>query len=746
MAHEERLVSMAITTAMTTAIRRWLGGSSPAIFLVLLILSSLFLMSEATQNSARFGELYLLLFLANALAILFLAFLISWKLFSLLRQVRQRVGGAQLTMRLVAMFMLLSLTPVIVLYAFSLQFLQRGIDSWFDVRIENALESSLELSRSALDNRMRERLKQTKLMAEELSLAPREFIAGQLNEVRRRRDASELVLMATAQQVIAMSSADPTAILPHLPEEAILLQLRQTGRYMGLDPIADVGLHIRVILPLPNASTTENALLLQALFPVTPRLNELANEVQSAFAQYRELAYLRKPLKLSFILTLSLVLLLSVLGAIWAAFYSAHRLVAPLRDLARGTRAVAGGDYGTRLPGSGSDEIGFLVDSFNDMTAKLGRARDETRLSQQQVEEQRSYLEAILSHMSAGVLTLDQQGQLHTANQRAGQILDLELRGQEGLSLTALAQRYPHIVGLVESVQEKLEARSADWSEEIILQGESARQVLMCRGTPLTSVDGPSPGHVIVFEDITALVQAQRNAAWSEVARRLAHEIKNPLTPIQLSAERLRQKYLPILEEEQGATLDRLTHTIVQQVEALKGMVNAFSSYARSPQSHPCTLDLGSLVNDVTELYRSNRAGTTVHCHIEKDLPLIEADPDRLRQVLHNLVRNALEADTNNDATEISIEVERYAHNNQVGVELRVRDQGSGFSEDLLAQAFEPYVTTKTKGNGLGLAIVKKIVEENGGMVWAENNSEGGASIVLRFPLSHLTTKLKAEA
>ncbi len=724
--------------------KRWLKGAGPAICLVLLILSSLFLMSEATQNSARFGELYLLLFLANALALLFLAFLIGWKLVGLLRQVRQGVGGAQLTMRLVAMFVLLSLTPVVVLYAFSLQFLQRGIDSWFDVRIEKALESSLELSRGALGSRMRERHRQTELMAEELSLSPAEYIAGQLDEVRRRGDASELVLMSTAQQIVAMSSADPTAILPHLPEEAILLQLRQTGRYIGLDPIAGAGLHIRIILSLPNASATQNAPLLQALFPVTPRLNELANEVQSAFAQYRELAYLRKPLKLSFILTLSLVLLLSVLGAIWAAFYSAHRLVAPLRDLAQGTRAVAGGDYETRLPGSGSDEIGFLVDSFNDMTGKLGRARDETRLSQQQVEEQRSYLEAILSHMSAGVLTLDQQGRLHTANQRAGQILSLDLEGQEGRGLADLAKQYPHILDLVASVQEKLEQQSADWSEEISLQGESARQVLMCRGTPLTTADGPSPGHVIVFEDITALVQAQRNAAWSEVARRLAHEIKNPLTPIQLSAERLRHKYLPILTDDQGATLDRLTHTIVQQVEALKGMVNAFSSYARSPQSHPRALDLGNLVNDVTELYRSNRAGTTVHCHIEKNLPLIEADPDRLRQVLHNLVRNALEADTGDDATEITIVVGRYQHRGQESIELRVRDQGSGFPEDLLAQAFEPYVTTKTKGNGLGLAIVKKIVEENGGMVWAENNPQQGASIILRFPLSRLATKQKA--
>ncbi len=734
--------------------RRWLGGTGPAICLLLLILSSLFLMTEAIQNSARFGELYFLLFLANALALLFLAFLIGWKLFGLLRQVRQRVGGAQLTMRLVAMFVLLSLTPVVVLYAFSLQFLQRGIDSWFDVRIENALESSLELSRSALGNRMRERQKQTEFMAEELSLAPAEFIAGQLDEVRRRSDASELVLMSTAQQIMAMSSADPTAILPHLPEEAILLQLRQTGRYTGLDPIADAGLHIRVILPLPNASATQNAPLLQALYPVTPRLNELANEVQSAFAQYRELAYLRKPLKLSFILTLSLVLLLSVLGAIWAAFYSAHRLVAPLRDLAQGTRAVAGGDYGTRLPGSGSDEIGFLVESFNDMTWKLGRARDETRLSQQQVEEQRSYLEAILSHMSAGVLTLDQQGQLHTANQRAGQILGLELQGQEGRRLAELAEQSPHILDLADSVQEKLEEQSSDWSEEITLQGESARQVLMCRGTPLTAVDGPSPGHVIVFEDITALVQAQRNAAWSEVARRLAHEIKNPLTPIQLSAERLRQKYLPILPDDQGATLDRLTHTIVQQVEALKGMVNAFSSYAHSPQSHPRALDLGSLANDVTELYRSNRAGATVHCDIEANLPALEADPDRLRQVLHNLVRNALEANTSGDATEVAIKVCRYEHGGHGGIELRVRDQGSGFPEGVLEQAFEPYVTTKTKGNGLGLAIVKKIVEENGGIVWAENNRDRGASIVLRFPLSRvaahnastLVTKQKAES
>jgi nitrogen fixation/metabolism regulation signal transduction histidine kinase len=374
-------------------LKRFVTGIGPVLAFVLLLLVSLLLMSNATQGSAHFGQLYSVLLVINALGLIALAGLIVWNLFTLLRQVRRDRAGARLTVRMVAVFVILSVTPVLVVYYFSLQFLHRGIDSWFDVRIERALDDALELSRTALGVRMRELLSHTEVVAGDLVDIPADRIAIGLDDNRRLSGASEFTLIGANGHIIASSSRDPTAIVPHRPSDTILVQLRQSGNYIGLDPIGDAGLHVRVVVRLPENVSTAEPRILQALYPVAERTSALAETVQSTYAKYRELAYLRKPLKTSFTLTLSLVLLLSLFAAVWAAFYSARRLVAPLRDLAMGTRAVADGDYETQLTTSGEDEVGFLVESFNDMTRRLARARDETRRSQQQVEDQRRYLE-----------------------------------------------------------------------------------------------------------------------------------------------------------------------------------------------------------------------------------------------------------------------------------------------------------------------------------------------------------------
>jgi len=713
-------------------------GAWPIFALVALLLTSLTLMSDATQGSARFGQLYSLLLISNALGLVILSALIGWHLVRLLGQVRRGVAGARLTARMVAMFVVLAVTPVVVVYYFSLQFLHRGIDSWFDVRIEEALEDSLELSRTALGVRMRELLKQTELLATELSGVPDQNVAARLEDTRRLSGATELTLFSPKGRIIASINADPMAIVPHRPDDGILLQLRQSGNYIGLDPIGDVGLHVRVVVRVPDPVASADSRVLQALYPVTERMNALADSVQGAFAKYRELAYLRKPLKISFTLTLSLVLLLSLLTAVWSAFFSARRMVAPLRDVVQGTQAVAAGDYGTQLPEAGKDELGFLVASFNEMSRELARARDETRQSQRQIEEQRTYLEAVLARLSSGVLTLDQHERLFTFNLAAEEILGVELEAEVGRTLDRIAAGHEHLGGLAEAVRTHLAEPHADWREEVILLGASGRQVLMCRGTPLPVSDNPVPGHVVVFDDVTALIQAQRDAAWSEVARRLAHEIKNPLTPIRLSAERLRQKYLGKLDGADAEGLDRLTRTIVQQVEGMKGMVNAFSAYARPPRMQPERLDLNQLVEDVLALYSPDEGTAPVQTALGDDVPEVDADPDRIRQVVHNLVKNAIEASggarETGDGAGVHVRTRGLHERGTSLVELRVSDSGSGFREDIMERAFEPYATTKGKGSGLGLAIVKKIVEEHGGVVWAENNAGAGASVVVRLP------------
>lgn len=723
------------------ALKRLFTGIGPIIVFVLLLLVSLVLMSNATQGSARFGQMYSVLLVINALGLVTLAGLITWNLFTLLRQVSEGRPGARLTVRMVAVFVILSVTPVLVVYYFSLQFLHRGIDSWFDVRIERALDDALELSRSALGVRMRELLSQTEVMAGTLVDLSGDGIALGLDDSRRLAGASEFTLIGTNGHIIASSSSDPTAIVPNRPSDSILVQLRQSGSYISLDPIGDAGLHVRVVVGLPDTVPGAESRILQALYPVAERTSTLAETVQSTYAKYRELAYLRKPLKTSFTLTLSLVLLLSLFAAVWAAFYSARRMVAPLQDLAQGTRAVADGDYETRLPTSGEDEVGFLVESFNDMTRRLARARDETRRSQKQVEDQRRYLETVLSQLSTGVLTLDEAGRLFTSNKAASQILRVELDDESGKTLEEIAEQHAYLHPLEHALQAHVSETNAaatqreDWREEIILLGPSGRQILMCSGTPLSASGGFFAGHVIVFDDVTDLLQAQRNAAWSEVARRLAHEIKNPLTPIQLSAERLRHKYLGETETEDSGALDRLTRTIVQQVEAMKSMVNAFTDYARAPRIQLRDINVNELVTDVVELYRASDSDTIIETRLADDVPLLEADADRLRQILHNLIKNALEASPPDAPARILIETLFVKEPSRDLVELRIHDFGRGLPKDLNEDIFEPQVTTKTKGSGLGLAIVKKIVEEHGGVVWAEDQAQGGTSVIMQFPV-----------
>ncbi|HLA75436.1 MAG TPA: HAMP domain-containing protein, partial [Gammaproteobacteria bacterium] len=659
------------------------------ITLFVLLFAALYLMSAVTQNSQRFGELYSLLLAINALGLVTLLVLIGINLLRLIKQYRMGLAGSRLTLRLMIIFVILSVAPVSVVFYFSLGFLHRGIDSWFDVRIDKALEDALDLSRTALDARMREMLNQATLFADDLADASDNEAASLLNELRSRSGIDELTLLTQKGRIIASSSADRTNFVPHIPNEAILLQLRQNRSYAGLDPIRDAGLHVRVVVNVPNIDATTEARLLQALSPVAVRQSNLAASVQSAFEQYKKLAYLRKPLKYSFTLTLSLVLALSLLSAVWAAFFSARRLVAPIRDLAEGTRAVAAGDYDKRLPVTTHDELGFLAWSFNDMTQKIALARDEAKSSQQQAEAQRAYLEALLERLSSGVLTLDAQHTLRTANAAAGHVLGVDLAQRIGTPLEQLGGGYPHLALFVETLRAHLSESTQEWREEIVLSGTGGRQILLCRGTLLTrGEDTQQADHLIVFDDVTTLVQAQRDAAWGEVARRLAHEFKNPLTPIQLSAERLRHKYLKTMNEQDAEVLDRSTHTIVQQVEVMKDMVNAFAEYARNPQMRPRLLNLNQLINEVLDLYRGEKAGAQFSVQLDPEVPNIEADPGRLRQLLHNLIKNALEAMGSKRGARVTISTRCVGEPDCPFVELRVQDRGPGIPEEILSQLF----------------------------------------------------------
>jgi len=491
-------------------------------------------------------------------------------------------------------------------------------------------------------------------------------------------------------------------------------------------------------VPVLSSRQDSEVYALQALFSVSERMSTLADSVQSAFSRYKELAYLRKLLKFQYSLTLSLVLVVSLLAAIWAAFFSARRLVAPVRDLAEATRAVADGDYSKRLPVASEDELGFLVRSFNDMTRRLARARNQADKSKYQVEGQRAYLEAVLANLSSGVMSLDADSILRAVNGAASQSLGVDIKSYLGKELAVIGEEHAYLKPFVDAIARSRGQDRKTWQEEVSLFGVSGRQIFMCRGTLLSGVGPRSGGQVVVFDDVTALIQAQRDAAWGEVARRLAHEIKNPLTPIQLSAERLRRRYLDRMDKDDVEILDRATRTIINQVEAMKKMVNAFSDYARAPQLKLEPVSLNQLVQEVLDLYRGSDTTVSITKQLDAEQPCIEGDPGRLRQLLHNLLKNALEAVGQKPDASISVSTRSAEDTGMRYTELIVDDNGAGFESGMLENIFEPYVSTKPKGSGMGLYICRREMKEMGGEIIVSESLLGiGTCMSVVLPVHH---------
>jgi nitrogen fixation/metabolism regulation signal transduction histidine kinase len=459
--------------------------------------------------------------------------------------------------------------------------------------------------------------------------------------------------------------------------------------------------------------------------------------VQAAYQQFGEKDYLRKPLKASFILTLTVVLLLSLLAAWYGAIFTAQRLVQPIQDLVKGTRAVAQGDLDTRLPLTSHDEMGFLVHSFNDMTKRLRRAREDQQRAQQAAETERANLAVILARLSTGVVALEPDLTIRTANRAASSILGEELDACIGRAFAGLGASEGLLRQFSEACRSRLAAGETEWREQFTFTVGTGRRVLMCACTPLPGEAELPGGYVLVFDDITVMLQAQREAAWGEVARRLAHEIKNPLTPIRLSAERMRHKLMPVMSPQDAKLLDRGTETIVQQVEAMKEMVNAFSEYARAPRIEMAQVNLNQLVSELTDLYRAQVAGRglTLRLQLDPGLGGVVADRGRLRQLLHNLLTNAVEALDGRSDGSIDISTVLARRDGDEVADLVVEDNGPGFQRELIGQVFDPYVTTKARGTGLGLAIVRRIVEEHGGHVEAENRPDGGARVRVELPV-----------
>jgi PAS domain S-box-containing protein len=688
---------------------------------------ALFLLTTASANTALFARHYSLLLLANGAVALVLSALVAFQLLSLRRKLKAGIFGAKLTLRLVLLFALMALLPGALIYGVSVQFLAKSIESWFEVRVDRALEAGLNMGRNALDNMLRELAGKADSMALALSSRPPAEHLPLLNALREQAGVQEAALFTPRGRVIAFSGNERVGLVPEPPPPAALNQLRIQQHYSAIESLPERGLYLRVLVPVNVLSLAEEPRVLQLLQPVPKQLAQDAETVQAGYRDYQELTLARRGLKRLYGITLTLTLLLTLLLALALAFLLSDWLSKPLGALVEGTRAVAQGDFSRQAAGAGRDELGLLIQSFNSMTQQLAEARAQAERNQEQLAHAKAHLESILANLSAGVLAFDDGLRLRSANPSAAHILGTDCASLIGRGLQQWSEHDASLESFARAIAEAFErAGGGEWERQIEREVRQGTQVLLLRGTRLPQ--GADTGAVVVFDDVTHLLQAQRDAAWAEVARRLAHEIKNPLTPIQLSAERLQLKLAPRLAAADADMLVRSTQTIINQVSALKRMVDAFSQYARTPEPSMRELDLNALVREVLTLYES--LGSCIRLDLAPELPAVIGDAAQLRQVIHNLLQNAQDAlaGTANPSIVVSSEAEGGV------VRLSITDNGAGFPEHLMKRAFEPYVTTKPKGTGLGLVIVKKIVEDHGGTVAISNVQPRGARVTVSLP------------
>ena len=685
------------------------------------------LLFYASGGSSAFSDTLPFLFMGGGVLGLALLVLLGWRLWWLQKRIRRGVFGAKLTLKLLLMFGVVAMLPGLVVYGASVFFLNRSIETWFDVRVDNALTSGVNLGQAALDDLLRELDKKAQRMALGLSDEGIGSTITSLSTLREQSAVQELTLFDERGGVIAHVSGERGTLLPVLPDRSVLWQVRQQQPYSRIEEVADRGLIMRVIVPVYTSSLTSETRVLQLVQPVPASLARDAQAVQLAYQEYQQIAVSRLGLKRIYGVALTLTLMLALLMTFVIAYLLSERLGAPLRSLARGTRAVAKGDFSQMPMVKSRDELGVLIQSFNRMTRQLSDAREQVAQNHQQTEQAKAFLERVLANLSSGVVVLDESLRVRTVNSAAAQILGVVESALDAQPLTGLGQPDEALHGFGVTVAARFGEHESEWQEQIDYAGPGGSQTLLLRGTRLPP--GVERGFVLVFDDVTKLINAERNAAWSEVARRLAHEIKNPLTPIQLSAERIARKLDGRLETSDAEFLTRATQTIVNQVAAMKSMVDAFANYARMPRAHLDALDLNALVHEVLALYDSKVIG--LQLDLEANLPRIAGDSTLLRQVIHNLLQNAQDALTGHPSPRVEVST----RSNDNSVCLTVTDNGAGFPEHLMTRLFEPYATTKAKGTGLGLAIVKKIVEEHHGKIQIENRKTGGAAIRIALPV-----------
>ena len=704
----------------------------PIFALILTLLMAMYFLGTAIQSTEQFNRIYIWLFAATVLAVIILSLIIIQRIVWLVVKRRQQEPGIQLTTRMVLMFTGLSLPPVIVVYLFATMLVNQYVDSWFDVKTDQALEDAISLGDIFLESQTLTHLNASKAIAAELAEIDPLNQGIYLDRLLESSKADSLSLYSSDGQLISSSSLNPLKfVAPNLPQSTIN-EININRQYARVEPSANDNLQVRVALQISSNRSLSlgQSRILQALFSLPEEYQSLAINIETQVHEYNNLNYQRQQLKSTFIIILSIVLLISVLLAMLRAFSSARRLVEPIKMLSEATDAITQGNFSKVIPVASNDELGLLVESFNSMSTQIATSSALAHRAQSEAENQRAYLESVVSHLTSGVISIDHDFLIRLSNDATHKILHLGTRSLINQNIDYIAMKNPTLVPLIDLVKQKVSDKTHYWQQEVLIAEDSLRRILLVRGSQISDTEMEGGGHVIVFDDQTIINQAQRDAAWSEVARRLAHEVKNPLTPIQLSAERMHMRFSGKLSKEEDEILDRATQTIISQVENLKTLVNAFSDYAKPPELRKELGGLNQLIEEMVDLYSLSHPGIVFRVQLADPEPQLLLDKGRMRQLLTNLIKNAQESVDQGD-----IEINIVTEVTKDQLVLSIKDNGHGFSDQVIKHVFEPYETTKQGGSGLGLAIVKKIVEEHGGQITAANH-ESGAIIHVYLPLA----------
>ncbi len=730
---------------------------------------SLFGLAATSSDSKLFEKWFPVLSIVNrAIAVLLFAVVVAMVV-RLWQRIRAREFGAYMTSKLAGVIALIVLIPCLTIYVVSNVFISRSIDSWFDVRVERALDSGVTITRGILTEQQKQAELAARHMAEMLVNTPTSLIMTDLMHLLEGHQNMEALVFTGSGTAVAAAGSRINVMLPDLPTPLQLQTVRSAGIYSVIDGdalenpdgITEASqLSIRVIVPISDNDETiaadaneqsasdpkRNVLLpttgrqpqfyLQIIQPVSSETTKNAAELVAGYRDYQTLVLSRASLQTIYTSTLFLVLLLAAFGAIAAALAFARKTTEPVMQLEQGTRRVADGNFQPIREFSGNSEINVLTQSFNTMIREVAESRRGIEAQRLKAEQAQAYLERVLSNISSGVLVLDANYRTVSSNPAAKKILGSDLC-QTGsnlrakapdLALAASNAKITLSLGETPTVglEYELNTSKNEQSPE-----EALRTPLFIKISLMPLRSGAN-GLVLVFDDVSQLMAAQRATAWGEVARRLAHEIKNPLTPIRLAAERLEMRLENKLSEESDINLlHRTIATITTQVDALKQMVNDFREYAKIPTAKLSRLSLNAFLEEVAQLY--HEADVPVRLELDNTIPLIEADPAQLRQVLHNLISNSVDA-TEGDRPQIVIETKHIGTGTAAdgsAVLLRISDNGVGFSSAILDKAFEPYITTKETGTGLGLPMVKKILDEHNASIRLSNKTDPTGCLVM---------------